>query len=156
MAKTQSPVRTRSLSPIAAQGKSIAPKELDQGDVAGGIDADDHGVVHLAVGHAALHRLAAGLRDVKIGQGVAVGRDDHAGAAALSVGREDRQHAVLRLVSSRRCAGLRRRAPPSRRAYELTNSIPRERHDIVRSGSHSIKPWQWGESVMAALSGVFI
>ena len=68
------------------------------GHVAGGIDADDHGVVDLAVGHAALHGLAAGLHDVEVAQGVAVGRDDHAGAAALPVGGKDGQHAVLRLV----------------------------------------------------------
>ena len=58
---------------------------------------DDHGVVDPAVGHAALHGVAAGLGDVEVGQGVAVGRDDHAGAAPLPCRIEDRQHAAAGL-----------------------------------------------------------
>ena len=79
-------------------GEIVAAEELDQGDVAGRVDADQHGVIDSAVGHAALHRLAAGQDDVEIGQGIAVGRDDHARAAALSAGRENGQHAILRLA----------------------------------------------------------
>ena len=66
-------------------GEIVAAEELDQGHVAGRIEADDHGVVDAAVGQAALHGVAAGLGDVEIGQGVAVGGDEHAGAAPLPV-----------------------------------------------------------------------
>ena len=59
----------------------VASDELDQGDVAGRIDADQHRVIQLAVAEAALEELVlAG--DVKIGQGIAVARDQHAGPAA--------------------------------------------------------------------------
>ena len=42
-------------------GKIVAAEQLDQRHVAGRIEPDDHGVVQLAVGHAALHERAAGL-----------------------------------------------------------------------------------------------
>ena len=55
------------------RGKFRASDELDQGHVAGGVETDDHGVVELAVGHAALHRQAAGGDNVEVRQGVAIG-----------------------------------------------------------------------------------
>ena len=91
-------------------GEIVAAEELDQGHVAGGIEADQHGVVDLAVGHAALHRLAAGQSDVEIGQGVAVGRDDHARAAPLPAGHERRPARSPWPSRSRRSAGPR---PPA-------------------------------------------
>ena len=78
-------------------GKVVAAQQLDQGHVAGRIEPHDHGVVDLAVGHAALHGVAAGLHDVEVAQGVTVGRDDHAGTAPLSRRIEDRQHAAAGL-----------------------------------------------------------
>ena len=66
--------------------------------VAGRIEADQDGVVRLSVGHAALHRLAAGQSDVKIGQGVAVGRDDDARAAPLSAAHKNGEYAVFGLA----------------------------------------------------------
>ena len=78
-------------------GKVVAAQQLDQGHVAGRIEPDDHGVVDPAVGHAALHGIAAGVRDVEVAQGVAVGRDDHAGTAPLPCRIEDRQHAAAGL-----------------------------------------------------------
>ena len=78
-------------------GEIVAAEEFDQGHVAGGVQSDQHGVVDLAVGHAALHVVAAGERDVEVGQGIAVGGDDHAGAAPLAAGHKDGQHAVLGL-----------------------------------------------------------
>ena len=74
-------------------GEVVAAQKLDQGHVAGGIEPDDHGVVDLAVGHAALHGVAAGVGDVEVAQGVAVGGNHHAGAAPLPRRIEDRQHA---------------------------------------------------------------
>ncbi len=78
-------------------GEIVAAQHLDQGHVAGRIEPDDHGVVDPAVGHAALHGVAAGVRDVEVAQGVAVGRDDHAGTAPLPCRIEDRQHAAAGL-----------------------------------------------------------
>ena len=49
-----------------------------------------HRVVQPAVGHAALHVVAGGLDDVEVRQGVAVGRDDDARAAAVSAVGENR------------------------------------------------------------------
>ena len=37
------------------EGEIVAAEEFYQGHVAGGIEADEHGVVHSAVGHAAFH-----------------------------------------------------------------------------------------------------
>ena len=70
-------------------GKSVFAEQLDEGDVAAWIEADEHGVDEAAVGQAALHGGAGGAGDVEVRQGVAVGRDDDAGAAALAVGVED-------------------------------------------------------------------
>ena len=70
-------------------GKVVAAQQLDQGHVAGRIDADDHRVVQPAVGHAALHVAAGGLDDVEVRQRVAVGRDHHARAAAVAFVGED-------------------------------------------------------------------
>ena len=65
-------------------GKVVAPQQLDQGHVADRVDADDHRLVQVAVGHAAFHVVAGRLHDVEVGQGVAIGRDDHARAAAVA------------------------------------------------------------------------
>ena len=86
-------------------GKVVAAQQLDQGHVAGRIEPDDHGVVDPAVRHAALHGVAARVRDVEVAQGVAVGRDDHAGAAPLPRRIEDRQHAAAGL--GHHCDALR-------------------------------------------------
>ena len=72
-------------------GEIVAAEELDQGHVAGRIEAHEDGVVDAAVGQAALHRVAAGLGDVEIGQGIAVGGDQRAGAAPLPSAGEDRR-----------------------------------------------------------------
>ena len=128
VAHGEDPIARADLVAVAqfGAGEIVAAEELDQGHVAGRIDADQHGVVDAAVGHAALHRLAAGHDDVEIGQGVAVGRDDHARAAALSVGREDGQHAVLGLVHRGDALGLgvedRRRPARPRRWTRLPDS----------------------------------
>ena len=55
MAKHQSPTCTLVAVGQFGGGKIVAAEQLDQGHVAGRIDADDHGVVQLAVGHAAFH-----------------------------------------------------------------------------------------------------
>ena len=71
------------------KGEVVSAQQLDERHVAGWIDPDDHRVVQLAVGHAALHRLADFTGDVEIRDGVPVRRDNHAGAAALAATRED-------------------------------------------------------------------
>ncbi len=48
--------------------KIVAAEQLDQGHVAGRIDAHDHGVVQLAIGHAALHGIAGLAGHVEVGQ----------------------------------------------------------------------------------------
>ncbi len=83
-AKHQSPARTRSLSPSSAAGKSSRPKQLDQCHVARRIDAHDHGVVESSVGHAALHVRAGRFDDVEVRKRKTIGRNDHAGTAAIS------------------------------------------------------------------------
>ena len=103
-------------------GKVVAAQQLDQGHVAGRIEPDDHGVIDPAVGHAALHGIAAGMRDVEVAQGVAVGRDDHAGTAPLPCRIEDRQHAAAGLghdgdalrLGRQDFGGRRRRGPLNR------------------------------------------
>ena len=50
---------------------------------------------------------------MEVGQRVAVGRDDHARAAALAVGRKHGQHAVLGLVDHGDAPGLGARARPA-------------------------------------------
>ena len=62
----------------------VAAEQLDQGDVAGRIDAHDHGVVHSTVGHATLHGLAGFAGDVEIAQRVTIRRDHHGRAAPLA------------------------------------------------------------------------
>ena len=96
-AKHQSPTRTCVAVAQFRDGKIVAAQQLDQGHVAGRIEADDHGVVQLPVGHAALHVVAGRLGDVKIGQRVAVGRDDDARAAALAVVGKDGDGRLHRL-----------------------------------------------------------
>ena len=66
-------------------GKIVAAQQLDQGHVAGRIDAHDHRVVQPAVDHAALHRHAGGLGDVEVRQGVAVGIWIAYGGAATGI-----------------------------------------------------------------------
>ena len=99
VARHKAPVAQTHLVAVAqgGVGEVVAAEELQQGDVAGRIQAHDHGVVDLAVGHAALHGVAARPDDVEVGQGVAVRRDDHSRAAPLPAGREDRQHRPLGL-----------------------------------------------------------
>ena len=69
--------------------KIFASEELDEGHVAGGVDADDHRVVEHAVRQAALHEIAGAAGHVKVGERVAVGRNEHARAAPLPARRED-------------------------------------------------------------------
>ena len=61
MASDQSPALTLSLSPSLAKG-NLSPgflrQQLDQGDVADLVQADEDGVVEHAVGQAALHASA--------------------------------------------------------------------------------------------------
>ena len=73
-------------------GEIVAAVELDEGDVAHWIETDDDCVVQLAIGHAALHERAGGLGDVKIGERVTIGRNDHARAAPLPSRRKNAQH----------------------------------------------------------------
>ena len=87
--KTQSPTRHGVAVAELGGGKVVFAEQLDEGDVAARIEADEHGVDEPAVGQAALHGGAGGAGDVKVRQRVAVGRNDDAGAAALAVGVED-------------------------------------------------------------------
>ena len=59
-------------------------QQLDEGHVADLVQADEDGVVELAVGQAALHDRAGRGDDVEVGQGVALGVDEHAGAGPLA------------------------------------------------------------------------
>ncbi len=85
-------------------GKIVAAVQLDQPDVADRIEPHHHCVVQLAVGHAALHERAAGPGDVKIGQGVSIGRDHDAGAAPLPSRRQKWQAPRASLLRRRQCA----------------------------------------------------
>ncbi len=87
-------------------GKLVTAEQLDQRDVARRIEADQDGVVRLPVGHAALHRLAAGQSDVEIGQGVTVRRNHHARPAPLAARHKNGEHAVLGLVDNGDSLGL--------------------------------------------------
>ena len=69
--------------------KIVAAQELDHRQVAGRIDADDDRVVQLAVRHSALHTDPGLVRDMEIGERIALGRDDDARAASLSFLGED-------------------------------------------------------------------
>ena len=71
------------------RGKVVASEELDQRDVPCRVEAHEHGVVEPTVGEPALHRDARRLDDVKIGEGVAVGTDEHT-RTAPGLSREDR------------------------------------------------------------------
>ena len=87
-------------------GKSSRPSSLNHRQIAGRIDADDHRVVQLAVGHAAFHADAGLAGDVKIRQRVAFRRDDHAGAAPLALLDENRQHRRHGLGDRRHAGGF--------------------------------------------------
>ena len=50
--------------------------QLDEGQVAVAVEADQHGVVHFAVGRAAMEVRADGGGDVEIGDGVSVFGDE--------------------------------------------------------------------------------
>ena len=95
-------------------GKVVAAQQLDERHVADGVDADEHGVVELAVGQAALHRGAAGGGDVEVGEREAVGRDEHAGAAAGARGVEHGDRRGRGPGDRRGAVALRRRARRSR------------------------------------------
>jgi len=70
----------------------VASEEFDQRHVAHRIDAHDNGVVELAVGHTALHGVAARSNDVEVGQRVSIGRNNDSRPAAPAAGGEDGQH----------------------------------------------------------------
>ena len=87
MAMAQSPLRMRSESPRRMLGERLARVDLQQGDVGGRVAADDLGrdgasAVAVLVGAEVDLDLAGAFDDVVVGQDVAVGRDDEAGAAA--------------------------------------------------------------------------
>ena len=133
IAHGEDPVAGADLVAVAhfGAGEIVAAEELDQGHVAGGIEPDQHGVVDLAVGHAALHGRAAGLDDVEIGQGVAVGRDDHARAAALAVRLENRQHRRLGLLDHRDPLGLGIEHGLIRFGSQASKHVPRTHTPII-------------------------
>ena len=125
----------------------VAAEELDQGHVARGIEAHDHGVVDPAVGHAALHRVAAGLGDVEVGQGVAVGRDHHARAAARRRSGEKTASTAsfaLAITATRSASALSTAGstwPPGPRAPQAgptrqRQSMPRIRSRLIIRPSH--------------------
>ncbi len=58
-------------------GEIIPAEQLHHRQSARRIDADNHGVVELAISQAAFHGRAGFMRDVKIRQRVAFGRDEH-------------------------------------------------------------------------------
>ncbi len=79
VADGERPVADTDLVTVAQRRRRemVAAEKFDQSDVAGRIDADDHRVVQPAVGHAAFHGVSGGLGDMKVGERVAVRRDDH-------------------------------------------------------------------------------
>ena len=98
IADGEAPVTDTQLVAVAQfrGGEILAAQQFDQGHVAGRVQTDDHGVVQLPIGHAALHVITGRLGDVKVGQRIAVGRDHDARSAALAFvgkdgdGRSDR------------------------------------------------------------------
>ena len=64
----------------------VSTKKFDQRNVAGRIDSDNHGVVQVAIVHATFHKRVAGLNDMKVGQRVAIGRDDDTASSAVASG----------------------------------------------------------------------
>ena len=69
--------------------KVVAAEEFDERHVASWIEAHEHRVVEAAVGQPALHRDASRLHNVKVGERIAVGADEHPRAAPRLPG-EDR------------------------------------------------------------------
>ena len=76
-------------------GKVVAAQELDERDVPCRIEAHEHRVVEPPVGKPALHRDARWLDDMKIGERVAVGTDEHA-RTAPGLSRKDRHRSSRR------------------------------------------------------------
>ena len=89
MAKHQSPTCTWSLSAISACGKIVAAQQLDQGHVAGRIEPTITASYSLPSAMPHFMPLPASCVTWKLRQGIAVGRDDDAGAAPLAVFGED-------------------------------------------------------------------
>ena len=81
------------------KGEIVATDELDQGHVAGRIEADEDGVVELSIREAALHRHAGGLDDVEVRERVAIRADEDPRAPPRLTG-EDR-HRRLRGTGNR-------------------------------------------------------
>ncbi len=81
MANTTSPTRSLSLSASVTQGRFVG-LDLDDGDVGLRVGADHPGLELAVVGQGDLHLVRA-LHDVVVGEDVAVGRHDDAGAEAF-------------------------------------------------------------------------
>ena len=66
-------------------GEVVASEHLNQRDVAGRIDANDDGVVQFSIIQSAFHKLAALTRHVKVGQRVAIRRNQNARPTSRSI-----------------------------------------------------------------------
>ena len=109
IASDQSPALTSSLSAQLGEGERFAlflGNQLDQGDVADFVEADEHGVVEHAVGQAANHGRPGRLHDVEIGQGIAFLIDDDAGTAAAAAAGIDGDDRRLDLVDDLDAVGF--------------------------------------------------
>ena len=133
-------------------GKVVASQELDERDVPCRIKAHEHRVVELPVGKPTLHRDARRLDDMKIGERVAVGTDEHA-RTAPGLSREDRHRGsrrpphdidplLLRVEHGRRhvAAASRQRGdgrPDDHESHESCENLASREHEAdLPTGRH--------------------
>ena len=112
IAESQRPVAGLEFVAVAKRGDGefdlavLLLNELDEGEVAGAVEADQYGVIHFAGAQSAMEVRADGGGDVEIGEGVAVVGDEDAGAAALTAGRQHRDDRLLDLLDEGDALGL--------------------------------------------------